>query len=77
MTHVLCVGGDDINDMMKRYRNEYVLLPASVERAVDEVRALGLDVLVLGDVFMDTTSTHISMFRMAPVQILFWGHPVS
>jgi len=69
--------GDDINFMLKEYADEYVVLPQSLLSAVDATRSLHLDVLVFGDVFMDSTSSHLVMHRMAPVQILFWGHPVS
>ena len=69
--------GDDISEMLKSYADDHVILPQSVLSSVDSIRDLGLDVLVFGDVFMDSTTSHLAMFRMARVQIVFWGHPVS
>ena len=37
--------------------------------------SLLIDVVVFGDVFMDSVTAHIAMFRMAPYQVAFWGHP--
>jgi hypothetical protein len=34
-----------------------------------------LEVLVFGDILMDSLTTHLSMLRLAPIQIAFWGHP--
>jgi predicted O-linked N-acetylglucosamine transferase (SPINDLY family) len=68
---------DDINEMLKKYADKHIVLPSSVHMAVENLRNLQLDILVFGDVFMDSMASHLVMFRMAPIQILFWGHPVA
>jgi hypothetical protein len=47
-----------------------VYLPQDVTGSVDVLRKLSLDVLLLGDVFMDPVVAHIAMFRVAPVQVV-------
>ena len=37
--------------------------------AVEQVRVVGLDVLVFGDVFMDVHTLFATMLRMAPAQV--------
>lgn len=39
------------------------------------LRSLALDVVVFGDVFMDTATAHVAMLRVAPRAVAFWGHP--
>lgn len=63
--------------MLKVFADRHVVLPSSVHIAIENMRSLELDVLVFGDVFMDSMASHLVMFRMASIQILFWGHPVS
>jgi len=46
-----------------------------LEGTAAELRALQFDILVFGDVFMDSFTLHLAMFRLAPVQVAFWGHP--
>eukprot|EP00597_Dinobryon_sp_UTEXLB2267_P011108 CAMPEP_0170103430 /NCGR_PEP_ID=MMETSP0020_2-20130122/3490_1 /TAXON_ID=98059 /ORGANISM="Dinobryon sp., Strain UTEXLB2267" /LENGTH=441 /DNA_ID=CAMNT_0010326997 /DNA_START=616 /DNA_END=1941 /DNA_ORIENTATION=+ len=45
------------------------------EGLAQSVRQLQLDALVFGDLFMDSFVTHLAMFRLAPIQVAFWGHP--
>ena len=42
---------------------------------VNYLRALNLNIAIFGDNFMDSTTTHVLMMRVSPLQILFWGHP--
>ena len=55
----------------------YIELSTDPVAAANKVRQLELDVLVFGDIFMDSITAHIAMLRMANVQIAFWGHPYS
>jgi predicted O-linked N-acetylglucosamine transferase (SPINDLY family) len=41
------------------------------------IAALNLDVLMLADVGMNTTTYTLAFSRMAPVQCVTWGHPVT
>jgi uncharacterized protein (TIGR03032 family) len=42
-----------------------------------QIAALELDVLVFADVGMNTTTYSLAMSRLAPVQCVTWGHPVT
>ena len=42
-----------------------------------QIAGLRLDALVFGDIGMDISTYMWSFSRVAPVQIQFWGHPVS
>ena len=57
--------------------DRYIELSTDPVAAADRVRQLGLDVLVFGDIFMDSITAHIAMMRMARYQVAFWGHPYS
>ena len=50
-------------------------LPQDPPSAANLVRALSLDVLVWGDLYMDASASFLSMLRLAPVSVAFWGHP--
>jgi len=52
-----------------------VELPLSSNSASGLVQDLRLDVLVFGDVNMDSLTTSISRKRLAVTQVSFWGHP--
>lgn len=84
--HVIAVetgthrGGKDQDDIARKLRESFIYnswhtVGTSLENSATYVRQLGLDVLVFGDIFMDTFTAHLAMLRMSPVQIAFWGHP--
>ena len=42
-----------------------------------QIASLRLDVLVFCDIGMDTFSSFLAHSRLAPVQLAFWGHPMT
>lgn len=50
---------------------------ADISEAVKMIRSHEFDVLVFGDLFMDSFTAHLGMFRLAKTCVLFWGHPFS
>lgn len=48
-----------------------------VTALVDEISAAGIDVLVYPAIGMDEISYRLAALRLAPVQCVAWGHPVS
>ena len=40
-----------------------------------QIKTLDLDVVVFGDIFLDSTTAYLSTYRVATYQIAFWGHP--
>jgi hypothetical protein len=53
----------------------WVLIDHNTVSAAERVQALELDIVVYGDVFMDSYVAHLAVQRLAPVQVAFWGHP--
>jgi hypothetical protein len=53
------------------------LTDVSFAAAIDAIHGLELDVVVFGDVGMDAKYSFLAHHRFAPVQVLFWGHPVT
>ena len=49
----------------------------SANVVANQIKTLDLDVLVFGDIFLDSTTAYLSTYRMAANQIAFWGHPYS
>jgi hypothetical protein len=70
-------GKDEIVDFLRaRVAPERrLLVPHYPEAAVEVVRSAHLDILVYGDVFMDSFVAHLAGLRLAAVQVVFWGHP--
>ena len=54
-----------------------LVLPSDLARAARKVRSLGLDVVVYPELGMDTRTLLLAYRRLAPVQLVYWGHPVS
>lgn len=54
-----------------------LMAPYHVNRALDALADLALDVLIFADLYMDPIVTFLAAFRLCPTQIAFWGHPFS
>jgi predicted O-linked N-acetylglucosamine transferase (SPINDLY family) len=68
---------DAVADYIRSYADEHVLLGTDLAAARDRVAGLGLDVLVYTDVGMDPVGYSLAFSRLAPVQCVTWGHPVT
>lgn len=55
----------------------FVPVPRDVVAARQLISACELDLLVFADVGMDSVTTTLAYSRMAPVQCVTWGHPVT
>ncbi len=78
---VFVIGGNRPHDPIERqYRAEadhYLALPSAPRQARELIRSLDLDVLIFADVGMDPLTYTLSFSRMAPVQCVTWGHPLT
>ena len=54
-----------------------ILLPPSLEAARRTIAELNLDVLYYTDIGMDPFTYYLAFSRLAPVQTVTWGHPVT
>lgn len=50
---------------------------SGLRRAQEVLWALELEVLVFGDVGMEPLASGLAFGRFAPVQVAFWGHPIT
>lgn len=76
---VLSIGDhrDDFDDSIRARPDELVVLPLDGRRARQQVADLRLDVLFYADIGMDPYSYSLAFHRLAPVQCVTWGHPVT
>ena len=60
--------------LYEEFSNEYVKLHINLSESRDEISNLNLDVLIFGEIGMDSRLFHLAFSRLAPVQINTWGH---
>lgn len=69
--------GDEMAQMLEADADETVILPPDLFQARAEIAALGLDVLYYTDIGMDPLTYFLAFARLAPVQCVAAGHPVT
>jgi len=68
---------DELSDRFRGAADNYVELPRGVAAAREAIAAQELDLLFFADAGMDTLVTTLAYSRMAPIQVVTWGHPVT
>ncbi|POM57553.1 hypothetical protein PHPALM_37915 [Phytophthora palmivora] len=68
---------DKITEAFKHTADEFVELPKSQDTAVQMLRKALLDVVVFPELGMDEWTVLLSHHRVAPIQCVFWGHPIT
>jgi predicted O-linked N-acetylglucosamine transferase (SPINDLY family) len=66
-----------IADEIRRHADRFIALPERLRVARQLVMREGVDVLVFTDIGMEELSYSLAFSRLAPVQAVFWGHPVT
>lgn len=61
-------------NLYEDFSEEYVKLPIKVSESRETIGNLNLDVLIYGEIGMDSRLFHLAFSRLAPVQINTWGH---
>lgn len=76
---VLSVGEhhDEVAEFIRRNADSYAVLPDQIPLARSQVAEIGADVLCFPDVGMDPVTYTLAFSRLAPVQCVTWGHPVT
>jgi len=76
---VLSIGDhrDEFDDSIRARPDELVVLLLDGKQARQQVADLRLDVLFYADIGMDPYSYSLAFHRLAPVQCVTWGHPVT
>ncbi|MDW8223612.1 MAG: tetratricopeptide repeat protein [Gemmatales bacterium] len=66
-----------LGQRFRQVADHYMVLPPDLPLALQQVAALGLDILYYPDIGMDAMSYTLAFSRLAPVQCCSWGHPVT
>ena len=68
---------DPMVQQFRQHSDEFVIVPADIAAAREQIAALNLDVLFYADIGMDALTYFLAFSRLAPVQCVTWGHPVT
>ena len=76
---VFAVGSrqDEWAERYRRHADRYVALPADMDRVREAIDAAELDMLLFADIGMHTLTYFLAFWRLAPVQLVMWGHPLT
>jgi predicted O-linked N-acetylglucosamine transferase (SPINDLY family) len=76
---VLSVGRhhDEIAQFLHERADRFLIVPFNLAAAREAIAGLGLDVLFYTDIGMDPMTYSLALTRLAPVQCVTWGHPVT
>jgi len=70
-------GDDEVTDYLKQGSSCWIELPVDLQQARAAIAAKQLDILVFTDIGMTPTTYFLAFSRLAPVQCVTWGHPVT
>src|SRR5262249_10876056 len=68
---------DDIARFIQEGADTVVTLPAHLDQARRQIAEQRLDVLYYTDIGMDPLAYFLAFARLAPVQCVTWGHPIT
>lgn len=68
---------DSKTEEASRLCDRFVQGPLSLKQWIDTIQDDKLDVLIFPEIGMDPTCRKIACYRLAPVQVNSWGHPVT
>jgi len=73
------VGTDDkpLSYVIRDNVDEVVPLSLSRQHALTQIESLHVDVLILADTLSEPQTHFLAQSRMAPVQMAFWGNPIT
>jgi hypothetical protein len=69
--------GDEMTEAFKTTADIYVELPIDHESAIARLHNDQLDIAIFPELGMDAWTVLLSHHRVAPVQSVFWGHPIT
>jgi predicted O-linked N-acetylglucosamine transferase (SPINDLY family) len=68
---------DDVAEFIRSHADQYVELPGALPEARRAIGDLRPDVLYYCDIGMDSLTYSLAFSRLAPVQCVTWGHPLT
>ncbi|DBA05269.1 TPA: hypothetical protein N0F65_007431 [Lagenidium giganteum] len=70
-------GEDELSKKFRAIADSFIDLPTKIDSALELLRHERLDVVVYPELGMDAWTVFLSYHRLAPVQCVFWGHPIT
>jgi predicted O-linked N-acetylglucosamine transferase (SPINDLY family) len=68
---------DQVGRFIRQHADQYIVLPSALPAARQRIASLGLDVLIYADLGMETWTAALAYSRLAPVQCVTVGHPIT
>jgi predicted O-linked N-acetylglucosamine transferase (SPINDLY family) len=68
---------DEWSERVRQSADRYVPLPPDLTRARAAIESSALDVLFFTDIGIEPLTYFLAHWRLAPVQMVTWGHPVT
>ncbi len=68
---------DDISQFIQQHADSFETLPLVLELARERIATQQLDILFYADIGMDNLTYFLAFARLAPVQCVTWGHPMT
>ena len=68
---------DPVTNQFQNYSNVFRHFPLNIEAACQQIIADRLNILVFPEIGMDPQTLQMAALRLAPVQCVAWGHPVT
>jgi predicted O-linked N-acetylglucosamine transferase (SPINDLY family) len=68
---------DDLTQHLRRHSHRFHHIPGNIEAAASQIASDKLNILVYNEIGMDVDAMMLAALRLAPVQCVGWGHPVT
>jgi len=68
---------DPITEQFRQYSTEFRHIPHNLEAVCQQIIDDKLHILVFPEIGMDAPTIQIAALRLAPIQCIAWGHPVT
>ncbi|HYC14016.1 MAG TPA: tetratricopeptide repeat protein [Stellaceae bacterium] len=68
---------DALAEAIRRSADRYVALPRDLDRVREAIESAALDILFFADIGMDPLTYFLAFWRLAPIQMVSWGHSVT
>ena len=69
--------GDVVTDLFQNYSDRFYHFPKNLEGVAQQIRKDDLHGLIFPELGMDSETLCLAGLRLAPVQCMAWGHPVT
>lgn len=68
---------DEMAETIRKSADHYVALPRDLGKVREAIESAALDILFFADIGMDPLTYFLAFWRLAPIQMVTWGHSVT